>query len=84
MVIFFQKLFGMGLPALSSTDYVVWLEDYRWLLLAGLVCATPLPRMLWGKIKDKAWVDVLLFAAFWVSVYYICTSAQDPFMYFQY
>ena len=84
MVIFFQKLFGVGLPALSPTDYVVWLQDYQWLLLAGVICATPLPRMLWNKIKDQAWVDVLLFAAFWVSVYFICTSAQDPFMYFQY
>lgn len=84
MVIFAQKLFGMGQPALSPTDYVVWFRDYQWLLLAGMVCTTPLPRALWNKVKDKAWVDVLLFAAFWVCVYFICTSAQDPFMYFQY
>ena len=84
MVIFFQKLFGMGLPALSDTDYVVWLQEYQWLLLAGVIFATPLPRLLWSKVKDQWWVDVLLFAVFWVCVYFISTSAQDPFMYFQY
>ena len=84
MVIFLQKLFGVGLPALSPTDYVVWLEDYQWLLLAGAVCATPLPRNVWNKVKDNALIDVLLFVVFWVCVYFVCTSAQDPFMYFQY
>ena len=84
MVIFFQKLFGVGLPALNPNDYVVWLEEYQWLLLAGVVCATPLPRKLSLKVKDNPWIDVLTFAAFWVCVYFICTSAQDPFMYFQY
>lgn len=84
MVVFFQKLFGTGLPALSATDYVVWLQEYQWLLLAGLVFATPLPRTLWNKIKNHALTDVLLFVLFWAAVYYISTSAQDPFMYFQY
>jgi len=84
MVIFFQKLFGMGIPALNGGDYVVWLREYQWLLLAGLVFATPLPRRLWNKIKDHALTDLLLFGLFWVAVYFICTSAQDPFMYFQY
>ena len=84
MVIFFRKLFGTGLPALSATDYVVWLQEYQWLLLAGVVLATPLPRMLWNKIKNHALTDVLLFALFWVAVYFVSTSAQDPFMYFQY
>lgn len=84
MVIFVEKLFGVGLPALNAADYVVWLQEYQWLLLAGVVFATPLPRYLWNKIKDHALTDVLLFALFWVTVFFICTSAQDPFMYFRY
>ena len=84
MIIFFQKLFGMGLPALSETDYLVWFQEYQWLLLAGVVFATPLPRYVWNKIKKYGLTDVLLFVLFWVAVYFICTSAQDPFMYFQY
>ena len=84
MLVFFRKLFGMGLPALSATDYVVWLQDYQWLLLAGAVFATPLPRYVWNKVKSHVLTDALLFVIFWVTVYFICTSAQDPFMYFQY
>lgn len=84
MVIFFQKLFGTGLPALNPADYIPWLRDYLWLLLAGVVCATPVPRYVWNKIRGSALTDVLIFALFWVVVYFICTSAQDPFMYFQY
>lgn len=84
MVIFFQKLFGLGLPALNPGDYLTWLQEYSWLLLSGIVCATPLPRFVWNKVKSHALTDVLLFVLFWVTVYFICTSAQDPFMYFQY
>lgn len=84
MLIFFQKLFGMGLPALNPGDFVTWLQDYRWLLLAGIAFVTPLPRYIWNKVKNSALTDVLLFVLFWVVVYFISTSAQDPFMYFQY
>ena len=84
MMIYMQKLFGLGLPALSATDYLVWLQEYQYLLLAGVLFATPLPRNLWQKIRGHWLTDVALFGLFWVTVYYICTSAQDPFMYFQY
>lgn len=84
MIAFAQKLFGVGMPALNPTDYLTWLMEYRWLLLAGVVFATPLPRYVWNKIKDHALTDVLLFVLFWIAVFFVCTSAQDPFLYFQY
>lgn len=84
MTIFVSKIFACGSPALNPTDFVVWGKEYLWLLIAGVFFATTAPRKLWSKIKDHPATDVFLFALFWVAVYYIATSAQDPFMYFQY
>ncbi len=84
MVIFLVKLFGLGGPALNPTDYIVWGKEYLWLLIGGLICATPLPRWLCSKLKRFAFTDFLLFILFWVAVFYIATSAQDPFLYFQF
>ncbi len=84
MLVFFGRLFGIGGKALNPNDFVVWGKEYVYLLLAGILCATPLPRWLCGKLKRFALTDILLFVLFWVSVFYIATSAQDPFLYFQF
>ena len=84
MEVFFLKLLGEGLPAINPEDYLSWMGEYQWLLLAGAVFATPLPRYIWNRIRSHPLTDVLLFVLFWVVVFFICTSAQDPFMYFQY
>ena len=84
MWLYLRKLIGLGGAALNPTDFVVWGKEYLWLMLAGIILATPLPRKLWSKIKDHFWADILLFALFWVAVFFVATSAQDPFMYFQY
>ena len=62
-----------------------WLERHGGsLMIAGVIFATPWPRMLWEKVR-KHWVaDIFILALFWVVVYYIATAAQDPFLYFQY
>lgn len=84
MCTYFGRLFGMGGQVLNPQDYLIWGREYLWLLVAGAVLATPLPRMLWSKIKDSWVTDIVLLVLFWITVYFIATSAQDPFMYFQY
>ena len=84
MVMYAGRLFGTAGQTLNPNDYVIWGQEYLKLLIAGVICATPLPRMIWNKIKNSFVTDILLFALFWVVVYFIVTSAQDPFMYFQY
>ncbi len=84
MTVFFGRLFGLGGQTINAADYVVWLEEYAWLLAAGVILATPLPRKIWDRIRGCWLVDIALFAVFWLCVYYIATSAQDPFAYFQY
>ncbi len=84
MVMYAGRLFGTAGQTLNPNDYIIWGQEYLKLLIAGVVCATPLPRLVWNKIKNSFVADILLFALFWVVVYFVVTSAQDPFMYFQY
>jgi alginate O-acetyltransferase complex protein AlgI len=84
MVMYLGRLFGTAGQTLNPNDYIIWGQEYMKLLIAGVICATPLPRMVWNKIKNSFVADILLFVLFWVVVYFIVTSAQDPFMYFQY
>ena len=84
MVLFIGRLFGqMGTP-LDPADYLQWLDMYRWLLLGSLFAMTPLPGMLWKKIKHTLWADLIVFVPFWVVVYFLATTAQNPFLYFRY
>ena len=84
MICYLGRLFGFSGETLNPTDYLIWGRRYVWLMSAGIVMATPLPLYIWERIKDKWWTDVLLFAVFWVVIYFISTSSQDPFVYFQY
>lgn len=84
MVTFFGRLFGLTGMAVNAHDFVHHMTDYLWMLLAGIIFATPVPRRLWEKIRNTFVADVLILVLFWVVVYFISTAAQDPFMYFQY
>lgn len=84
MLVFFAKLFGFGGVTINPMDFMTLVPDYAGLLIGCVILATPLPRKLWKKIKSSTLADILLFALFWVVVYYISTAAQDPFLYFQY
>lgn len=84
MVTFLGRLFGLCGQTINAQDYLSQWQDYGWMVVAGLILATPLPKMLWNRIKESWVADILLFVLFWIAVYFIATSAQDPFMYFQY
>ncbi len=83
LCVFFARLFGAA-GALAQADHGIWLEKYGALLGIGAVLMTPWPRKLWKRLEDSWLADVLCFALFWLSVYFIATAAQDPFMYGQY
>jgi alginate O-acetyltransferase complex protein AlgI len=84
MVVFFGRLFGQLGMTLNPEDYIAFGADYFPILAAGTVLATPIPRKLAQRWKDTTLGDLILFALFWVVVYFISTAAQDPFLYFAY
>ena len=82
MVTFFGRLFGLGADAINPNDYLSQWDTYSTLLIAGFILATPLPKWICGKLRNHWIADVALFILFWVVVYFIASSAQDPFTYF--
>lgn len=81
MVTFLAKLFGRGI-AVNPLDYQLQLRQYWPLLLLGIFFALPISTKLLNWLRRHAIGDVLLFVLFWVAVYFVATSAQDPFLYF--
>lgn len=84
MCTFLGRLFGLGGSAANPRDFIPWVRMYAGLLCAGGFLMTSLPRKIWNKFKNHPISDLLLFVLFWLSVYYIATAAQDPFLYFRY
>ena len=82
MQIFFGRLFGVGGNAINPTDYLSQWDTYSTLIISGIIFATPLPKYICNKLRTSWIADVVLFVLFWVVVYYIVGSAQDPFTYF--
>ena len=81
---YFFRLVGGGGYGGSAGD---WLDVLRWCwpyLALGAVMSTPLPKRLWAKISGSAAAWVLLFALFWVCMYFLGTAASDPFLYFSF
>ena len=81
---YFARLFGApGAPG----DPRDWVEVLRhcWPYLAlALAASTPLPARLWKKLSGRAAAWVLLFALFWVCIYFLATASSDPFLYFSF
>ena len=88
MTAFFGRLFGITGETVNPMDFVGQCRSFAWLLIAAVVLATPLPKMVARKLSKirvlNGLMDVVLFVLFWITVYFIATSAQDPFLYFQY
>jgi len=82
--IYFSRLF----PFFSSSDAVVnnndfaeYLGNYWWMFLVAIVLCIPQTAKLYERFK-KTWVmTLLLFAVFWISIYFSASSEGNPFMY---
>lgn len=84
IAMYIGRLFGICGTVLNPNDFLIWGERYFGVLATGVLLATPLPGKIWRKVREKPVMVLFLFALFWVVIYYISTSKQDPFMYFQY
>lgn len=79
------RMFGGGGVMVQSGDWIEMLNKYWFYLLLGIVLSTPIPRRLWvKKISRMPVAPLLMFCLFWICVYFLATSASDPFMYFSF
>lgn len=81
---YFSRLFGGGG---TPGDPLDWAAALRWCwpyLALGIAFSTPLPGRLWRRIAGRGAAWALLFALFWVCMYFLATAASDPFLYFSF
>lgn len=83
--IYLGRMFDL-VPGVSvkALDWKNALEDYWWLLLAGIIGATPFITKVFRKLKDSALGSILLVVLFWVCVWRVQAEGQNPFMYFDF
>jgi alginate O-acetyltransferase complex protein AlgI len=82
MTVFYGRLFGLAGQTINPQDYLQQWDTYSTMIIGGLILATPLPQWICSKLR-KYWIaDVALFVLFWVVVYFMVSSAQDPFTYY--
>lgn len=69
---------------LFEKDYAKYWGIYAKYLIAGVVFSTPLPELIYKKIKRSVFCSLLLLTVFWASVYCMYKGMDDPFMYFRF
>ena len=82
--IYFGRLFpfigGPGL-AVNSQDIFKYGQNYAPFLIAGMLLCIPAIMNFYEKHKKNPIIILLLAVIFWFSVYFIASSAGNPFMY---
>ena len=67
-----------------SMDYIKYLKDYDSLLAMGVLFATPVPAVIYGRIKRGMLGTLAIAVIFALSMYYLAVSANNPFLYFNF
>lgn len=68
----------------NSMDYIKYLKDYDSLLAMGVLFATPVPAVIYGRIKRGMLGTLAIAVIFALSMYYLAVSANNPFLYFNF
>ena len=69
---------------INPGDFMKYLQDYAGLLLLGILFSTPIPSRIYGKIKNSMAGTVAVAVIFFLSMYYLAISANNPFLYFNF
>lgn len=74
--------FGEVPPQVSSGDWLRHLGSSGVLMLVGVLFLTPMPRMIFEKLRRYKWVTaVIALAMFWASTYLIFCEGANPMVY---
>ncbi|MCI5575462.1 MAG: MBOAT family protein [Clostridiales bacterium] len=82
--IFFCRLFPFlpqGEVFAVQGDWLAYAAQYGVYILLGIVCCTSLPRLIKNRLNKTLVGDIILLGVLCVSVFFLCRSAGDPFMY---
>lgn len=78
MIGFVFRLVGNG--GVKLGDFI----NYLPILIVGVIFISPIPERFFDRYRKQLWFDGMLFVLFWVCIYFVSTTAQDPFLYFHF
>ena len=84
--IYFTKMFSFSIDnsILSMANVWNYLKSYGIILIGCVLCSTFLPDRIFHKYHKKPLGIILILAVFWLSVYYLANSINNPFLYFRF
>ncbi len=84
--VYFEKMFSFSTEnsVLSMVNVWHYLKSYGILLFSCVLCSTFLPDRLFHKYRKKPVGIIAIIAVFWLSVYYLANSINNPFLYFRF
>lgn len=84
--VYFSKLFTLTdrNTLISMTNFWDYIKNYGGILLFCALCSTFLPDRIFHKYRRKPIGMILILAVFWMSVYYLANSINNPFLYFRF
>ncbi len=67
-----------------SLDFLQYLKDYWSLFAVGILFATPIPVVIYKRIKNGLLGAVAVWVIFVASMYFLAVSENNPFLYFNF
>jgi alginate O-acetyltransferase complex protein AlgI len=78
-------MLGLGNYPLISAEAIFYIKDYLFVLVLGLIGATPIPKRLALKLKATQWLEpIALVALLAISTAYLVDGSFNPFLYFRF
>ena len=85
--VYFSRMFPF-LPqhagVINPMDYIRYLKDYWGLFLIGILFATPIPQVIYQRMRKKGLGMIPVAVIFVLSMYYLAVSTNNPFLYFNF
>ena len=92
---FLKVMFGAGPNVLTNSAFTIYLIDYWYILLAAILLATPIVKILKRevlKINKKALENEVVYLMhglslgiyMFVVITMLCSSSYNPFLYFRF
>lgn len=75
---------GSSIWVFGTQDYVYALKTFGLLFALCVLFSTPLPAKLYRKHKKNPLTILALLGIFWLSIYYLVISVNNPFLYFRF
>lgn len=87
-ILYIERMFAIPLKGTIELNgaelFGKYFGDYWWLFAICVICATAIPMNLIDKFYNKILVKIILVILFWICVYQMLISGENPFLYFRF